>query len=38
MTGTYDPQLDIVFWPVGNPGPISLVASAKDNLTDSILA
>jgi alcohol dehydrogenase (cytochrome c) len=21
MTGTYDPQLDLVFWPTGNPGP-----------------
>jgi len=21
MTGTYDPQLDTIFWPVGNPGP-----------------
>jgi alcohol dehydrogenase (cytochrome c) len=20
MTGTYDPQLDVVFWPTGNPG------------------
>lgn len=20
MTGTYDPQLDLVYWPVGNPG------------------
>ena len=21
MTGTYDPQLDLVYWPAGNPGP-----------------
>jgi alcohol dehydrogenase (cytochrome c) len=21
MTGTYDPQLDTIYWPVGNPGP-----------------
>ena len=21
MTGTYDPELDTVYWPVGNPGP-----------------
>jgi alcohol dehydrogenase (cytochrome c) len=21
FTGTYDPQLDIVYWPTGNPGP-----------------
>ncbi len=21
MTGTYDPQLDLVYWPSGNPGP-----------------
>ena len=21
MTGTYDPQLDMIYWPVGNPGP-----------------
>jgi alcohol dehydrogenase (cytochrome c) len=21
MTGTYDPQLDLIYWPTGNPGP-----------------
>ena len=21
LTGTYDPQLDLLYWPVGNPGP-----------------
>ena len=21
LTGTYDPDLDLIFWPVGNPGP-----------------
>ena len=21
LTGTYDPQLDLVYWPTGNPGP-----------------
>jgi len=40
MTGTYDPQLDIVYWPVGNPGPDYDGSEREgDNLyTDSILA
>ncbi|MCU1339759.1 MAG: Pyrrolo-quinoline quinone, partial [Bryobacterales bacterium] len=40
MTGTYDPQLDTVFWPVGNPGPDFDGSEREgDNLyTDSILA
>jgi alcohol dehydrogenase (cytochrome c) len=40
MTGTYDPQLDTVFWPVGNPGPDYDGDDRQgDNLyTDSILA
>ena len=40
MTGTYDPQLDMVYWPVGNPGP-DLIGDDRlgDNLyTDSIVA
>src|SRR5579863_2823113 len=40
MTGTYDPQLDILFWPVGNPGPdFNGDDRQGDNLyTDSIVA
>jgi alcohol dehydrogenase (cytochrome c) len=40
MTGTYDPQLDLVYWPVGNPGPDFDGGEREgDNLyTDSILA
>ncbi len=40
MTGTYDPQLDLVFWPTGNPGPdFNGDERAGDNLyTDSVLA
>jgi alcohol dehydrogenase (cytochrome c) len=40
MTGTYDPQLDTLFWPVGNPGPDFNGDSRQgDNLyTDSIVA
>ena len=40
MTGTYDPQLDLVYWPVGNPGPDFYGDEREgDNLyTDSILA
>jgi alcohol dehydrogenase (cytochrome c) len=40
MTGTYDPQLDLVYWPVGNPGPdFDGDERTGDNLyTDSILA
>jgi len=40
MTGAYDPQLDMLFWPVGNPGP-DLIGDDRlgDNLyTDSIVA
>ena len=40
MTGTYDPQLDTVYWPVGNPGP-DLIGDDRggDNLyTDSVVA
>jgi len=40
MTGTYDPQLETVYWPVGNPGPDYDGSEREgDNLyTDSILA
>lgn len=40
MTGTYDPQLDTLYWPVGNPGPDFDGGEREgDNLyTDSILA
>jgi alcohol dehydrogenase (cytochrome c) len=40
MTGTYDPQLDTIFWPVGNPGPdFNGDDRQGDNLyTDSIVA
>ncbi len=40
MTGTYDPQLDTLYWPVGNPGPDFNGDSRQgDNLyTDSIVA
>jgi len=40
MTGTYDPQLDTLYWPAGNPGP-DFYGDERggDNLyTDSILA
>ena len=40
MTGAYDPQLDMVYWPVGNPGP-DLIGDDRlgDNLyTDSVVA
>jgi alcohol dehydrogenase (cytochrome c) len=40
MTGTYDPQLDLVYWPVGNPGADFYGDDREgDNLyTDSVLA
>ncbi len=40
MTGTYDPQLDTLYWPVGNPGADFYGDDREgDNLyTDSILA
>ena len=40
LTGTYDPELDTLFWPTGNPSP-DLIGDdrAGDNLySDSILA
>jgi alcohol dehydrogenase (cytochrome c) len=40
MTGTYDPQLDLVYWPTGNPGLDYYGDERKgDNLySDSVLA
>ena len=40
MTGTYDPQLDLVYWPVGNPGPDFDGSEREgDNLySDSVVA
>jgi alcohol dehydrogenase (cytochrome c) len=40
MTGTYDPELDTLYWPVGNPGPDFIGEDRLgDNLySDSILA
>ena len=33
LTGTYDPDLDVLFWPLGNPGPDSDAEIRKgDNL------
>jgi alcohol dehydrogenase (cytochrome c) len=40
MTGAYDAQLDMLYWPVGNPGP-DLIGDDRqgDNLyTDSVVA
>jgi alcohol dehydrogenase (cytochrome c) len=40
MTGTYDKELDTIYWPVGNPGD-DLIGDARpgDNLyTDSVVA
>jgi len=40
MTGTFDPVLDTLYWPIGNPGP-DLIGDDRlgDNLyTDSIVA
>jgi alcohol dehydrogenase (cytochrome c) len=40
MTGEYDPELNTIYWPVGNPGP-DLVGDDRlgDNLyTDSVVA
>ena len=39
LTGTYDPDLDLVYWGVGNPAPWNPRARKGDNLyTNSILA
>jgi PQQ-dependent dehydrogenase (methanol/ethanol family) len=41
LTGTYDPELDTVYWPIGNPAPMTdrSVRGDGDNLfTDSVVA
>jgi alcohol dehydrogenase (cytochrome c) len=40
MTGSYDPELNLLYWPTGNPGPVLNGASRKgDNLySNSMLA
>jgi alcohol dehydrogenase (cytochrome c) len=39
ITGSYDPDLDLVFWGTGNPAPWNPLARQGDNLhTNSILA
>lgn len=39
MTGTYDPQLDLLYWPTGNPGSDFYGDDRLDNLyTDCIVA
>ena len=38
-TGSYDPDLDLVFWGIGNPAPWDPLVRAGDNLyTESIMA
>lgn len=39
LTGSYDPELDLVYWGVGNPGPWNSIIRKGDNLyTNSVLA
>lgn len=39
VTGTYDPDLDLVYWGIGNPSPWNARGRKGDNLyTDSIIA
>ena len=39
LTGSYDPELDLVFWGTGNPAPWNPLGRVGDNLyTNSILA
>ncbi len=39
VTGTYDPELDLVYWGVGNPAPWNPLNRLGDNLyTDSVMA
>jgi alcohol dehydrogenase (cytochrome c) len=39
LTGSYDPELDLVYWGTGNPGPWNPTVRAGDNLyTSSVLA
>ena len=39
LTGSYDPELDLVYWGIGNPAPWNATGRKGDNLyTDSVLA
>jgi alcohol dehydrogenase (cytochrome c) len=39
VTGTYDPELDLVYWGIGNPSPWNARARKGDNLyTNSVMA
>jgi alcohol dehydrogenase (cytochrome c) len=39
VTGTYDPELDLVYWGIGNPAPWNARARKGDNLfTNSVFA
>ena len=39
MTGSYDPELDLVYWGIGNPAPWNPRARSGDNLfTNAIFA
>ena len=39
LTGSYDPELDLVYWGVGNPGPYNPSVRVGDNLySNSVLA
>jgi alcohol dehydrogenase (cytochrome c) len=39
ITGSYDPEMDTVYWGVGNPGPFNAAVRPGDNLyTCSVLA
>jgi alcohol dehydrogenase (cytochrome c) len=39
ITGSYDPQLDLMYWGIGNPAPWASQSRAGDNLyTSSLLA
>jgi alcohol dehydrogenase (cytochrome c) len=39
VTGTYDPELDLVYWGIGNPSPWNPRARAGDNLfTNAVFA
>ena len=39
VTGTYDPELDLVYWGIGNPSPWNPRARKGDNLyTNSVIA
>lgn len=40
ITGTYDPELDLVFWGTANPGPVfdGSVRAGRNLYTDSVIA